>query len=57
MDIIQKNKLANIYAKEAEKHKIGSPFRIGEYIKYRLKGYSEKKSLEKVKKNPQNNQD
>ena len=48
-DIIEQNRLANQYRKEANKHQICSPGRINEYIGYRLKGYSDEKALEKTK--------
>ena len=48
-DIREQNAKVNSLRREADKHKIGSPYRIDEYIKYRMKGYSEKKALEKIK--------
>ena len=49
IDIPEKNRLHNQYRKEADLLKIGSPYRIDEYIRYRMRGLSIKKSLEKTK--------
>jgi hypothetical protein len=52
MDPRKENVLRNQFAKEAAKHQIGSPFRINEYIEYRLKGLDKKTALEKTKSHP-----
>lgn len=49
MDARERNRLANIYRREADHHRIGSPFRINEYIKYRLQGMTQEKALAKTK--------
>lgn len=44
----EKNAQANRFRKEVE-NIIGSPYRISEYISYRVKGMSPEKALEKTK--------
>lgn len=48
----EKNRLANIYKREADIHKIGSPSRIDEYINYRMKGKSQDEALALCKNQP-----
>ena len=43
------NRLANVYRREANKLGIGSPYRIDEYIRFRMVGMSKAKAIEKVK--------
>ena len=49
MDVRERTALMNKYRREADKHKIGSAYRIGEYIAYRLRGISEQRALYKVR--------
>jgi hypothetical protein len=49
MNIVEQNRSANVYKKEADKYGIGSPYRIHEYIKLRMKGVSPEKAIAKVK--------
>lgn len=44
------NALYAKYKREADAHGIGSPYRINEYVQYRLKGMSQKRAIEKTKK-------
>ena len=48
-DAMNANAESNRLRREADKHKIGSPYRINEYIEYRLRGDSEEEALKKVK--------
>lgn len=54
MDIQERNRLANIYRKEAQRHGIASPYRQNEYINARLKGKNDQKSLKIAKKGVKN---
>lgn len=49
LSIQEQNRLANVYKKEADKHNIGSPYRIKVYVDARIKGLSEEKALAKTK--------
>jgi hypothetical protein len=49
MDPREKNRLSNLFRKEADQLNIGSPYRIKEYIEYRIKGLSKEKAIEKTK--------
>ena len=50
LSITEKNRLANVYRREADQHGIGSPYRIDEYIQYRLRGLTQGQALAKTKK-------
>jgi hypothetical protein len=50
MDPRERNRLANIYAKEKNAREIGSPFRVKVYVDARLKGKSPEKALEAAKR-------
>ncbi len=49
MDPRERNRLANRYKKEADEFNIGSPYRIDEYIRYRLRGMSPETAIKKVR--------
>lgn len=46
------NRLVNEYRKEAEQLGIGSPYRINEYIRFRMLGLSKGKAIEKTRRGP-----
>ena len=52
MDAAERNRLSNQYRREADKHQIGSPYRINEYIALRLKGLTDEAAIKKVKSHP-----
>lgn len=49
MDVREENALRNKYAREAVKHLVGSPYRVNEYVTYRMKGMSEAEAIEKTR--------
>jgi hypothetical protein len=47
--IQERNRLSNVYRREADEINIGSPYRISEYIKLRLKGVSKEEAEKRVR--------
>ena len=49
MDPREQNVKMNQFGREARQLGIGSPYRMDEYCRYRLKGFSKERALEKTK--------
>jgi hypothetical protein len=52
LTMTERNHLANVYKGEADKFGIGSPYRISEYIKFRMRGLSQEQAIERVRRGP-----
>jgi hypothetical protein len=50
VDIRERNRLSNVYRREASQVGIASPYRQSVYITARLRGLSPQKAVEKAKK-------